>query len=684
MAGGPARSAKRPGGAALGHLAALVAGALLVPALAGCGGDEDRDEATTKAAQSVSTSERSELRKGGTVRWAIDALPATLNAFQFDADPVTDRVAGAVLPSLFTVDGEGRPQLNPDYLRSAEITDREPKQKVVYTLNPKAKWSDGRAIGAADFTAQWKALNGEDHAFWSARNAGYERIHSIRKGPGAHQVEVTFDRPYADWKSLFTPLYPRSVTGDADRFNDGTRTELPAAAGPFEVEEVDEEGQTVTLRRNDAWWGDEALLDELVFTVVPADERRAALSAGELDVAEVQPAVADRITAAQGPQRRGGKAGAEGRRGEDPEGTGAGKGSGAGADASGTAEDPEASGPGEQGEQGSQGEQGAQEGSEGREEHGGGAQAGEGSGEGRGAPGRPGPDASLRGYTVHRAYAASATQLALNGASDELSDERVRWAIARALDRERLAAAAHDPAGLPAKPLGSHLRLLGQAGYRDNSDALGSPGAEAAEDLLEKAGWHRQAGGPPRDGKPGAGSPVRAKEGKPLQLDFVLPEGPGTAPLRRVGERIVSMLAQIGIAAKIKQVDEETYFSEHIAAGNYDLALFAWPATAYPATDFLPLFAKPQAIPGGEMLIQQNYSRVGTDYIDQLLGQAAGELDEKAHNELLNKADARIWAAAGSIPLYQRPQLVAARAQLSGVGAFGMQTPRYQDIGYRR
>ena len=626
MAGGPARSVKRPAGAALGRLAALVAGALLVPALAGCGGGGDRDEATLKAAQSVSTADRTELRKGGTVRWAIDAMPATLNAFQYDADQVTDQVAAAVLPALFTVDAEGRPQLNPDYLRSAEITDREPKQKVVYTLNPKAKWSDGTAIGAADFTAQWKALNGKDHAFWSARNAGYERIADIRKGPEAHQVEVTFDRPYADWKSLFTPLYPRAVTEDADRFNDGTRTELPATAGPFEVEKVDTKAQRVTLRRSESWWGDEALLDELVFTVVPADKRQDALSAGELDVAEVQPDLADRIIAAQGPQRRDGEnegEGAEGAQGED-----------------------------------------------------------EGEGSGERAP--DARDARLRGYTVHRAYAPSATQLAMNGSADALSDERVRWAIARALDRERLAATAHDPAGLPAKPLGNHLRLLGQAGYQDNSDALGSPDVEAAGELLEKAGWHQQAGGPPKDGKAQAGTPVRAKQGKPLQLDFVLPEGPGTEPLRRVAKRITSMLAKIGIAAKIKEVDEETYFSEHIAAGNFDLALFAWPATAYPATDSLPLFAKPRAIPGGEMLIQQNYSRVGTDYIDQLLGQAAGELEEKEHNELLNKADARIWAAAGSIPLYQRPQLVAARAQLFGVGAFGMQTPRYQDIGYRR
>jgi peptide/nickel transport system substrate-binding protein len=84
------------------------------------------------------------------------------------------------------------------------------------------------------------------------------------------------------------------------------------------------------------------------------------------------------------------------------------------------------------------------------------------------------------------------------------------------------------------------------------------------------------------------------------------------------------------------------------------------------------------------MLAGQNFTRLGTDYIDQLLEQAAGELDEEEHEMLLNKADARLWAVAGSIPLYQPPQLVAARTDLAGVGAHGLATPRYQDIGYRR
>ncbi|MFD5757016.1 ABC transporter family substrate-binding protein, partial [Streptomyces sp. NPDC127044] len=77
-----------------------------------------------------------------------------------------------------------------------------------------------------------------------------------------------------------------------------------------------------------------------------------------------------------------------------------------------------------------------------------------------------------------------------------------------------------------------------------------------------------------------------------------------------------------------------------------------------------------------------NYTRVGTDQVDQLFDQAIATLDEDESRSLVRKADARIWAAAGSIPLYQRPQLMAARLNLANVGAFGFQTPLYEDMGF--
>ncbi|MFI1964049.1 ABC transporter family substrate-binding protein [Streptomyces pathocidini] len=616
----------------------LVAGALLpLPVLAACGSSSEGTPAATAVPQDVGASSRGGLRESGTLRWAIDAVPATLNTFQSDADAATDRVAGAVLPALFTLDQRGRPQRNPDYLAAADVIEREPKQVVSYRLNKSAVWTDGRKLGVEDFTAQWQALRGKDRAFWTARNAGYERIQKIEKGAAAGEVRVTFAKPYTDWRSLFSPLYPRSVMGTANSFNDGARGTLQATAGPFALRN---KGRSeVTLVRNPKWWGDKAQLDKVVFAAVPRDQRTAALAAGRLDVAEVDRNGVEKIHAAS--------------KGKNAQTI------------------PKS-------EQGAAGTQAT-------------------------AARVRRAEATLRGFTVRKSLEPAYTQLALNGSAGPLADERVRRAVARAIDRKAIAKAVLGPVDLPGQALGSHLMMVGQQGYQDNSSALGGQDTEAAQALLSSAGWREGGGlagekGPQarldrgdhedRAGKGGKARPadVRTlqKDGKPLALRFVLPTGPGTEPLRTAGERISRMLQKVGIRTQITKVGDDSYFKDHIASGDYDLALWSWPASAYPATDARPIFAKPQPAPDGSLIVEQNYTRVGTDHIDQLFDQAISELDPSASRALVRRADARIWAAAGSIPLYQRPQLVAVRSNLANVGAFGFATPRYQDIGFKK
>ncbi|WP_413103111.1 ABC transporter family substrate-binding protein [Streptomyces sp. Inha503] len=662
----------------------LAAGVMLpLPVLTGCSSEDDGPP--PRAAWDIASAPRSGTAGTGTLRWALDATPTTLNAFQKTADTGTQRIAGAVLPSLYTLDARGRPQRNGDYLTSADVTSTDPKQVVVFKLNPKAVWSDGRPIGAEDFQAQWKALRGTDEKYGTARNAGYDRIAKVEPGDKEHEVKVTFAKPYTDWRSLFTPLYPKSVMGNPAVFTAAANKGLAVGAGPFMVRRVTD--SEVTLVRNPRWWGDRARLSRVVFQAVPAEKRAEALIAGRLDLAEVDRTTARRIQA--------------------------------------TAPDKQAAG--------------AKRGSS--------------------APGKAGaPEPStddtdknrartraLSRFTLRKALDPAYTQLALNGTKGPLADERVRRAVARVIDRKTLAKLVLKPMGLPSEPLGNHLLMAGQPGYKDHSGALGDPDTNAAQSLLADAGW--RAGGTGRqkalDGKtddrgslrrsaptategstnpatestsgtgsatasgagsatasgasPAAGDAGRSgrsgrlretavvrKKGRPLVLRFVLPDDRTGARLSTVGERIARMLEKIGVRTEITKVSAESYFRDHIATGDYDLALYSWPASAYPATDARPIYAKPQPAADGSLVVEQNYTRVGTDQIDQLFDQALSELDGGASRSLVSRADARIWAAAGSIPLYQRPQLIAMRKGLVNAGAFGFATPRYQDIGFRR
>ncbi|MFH8254647.1 ABC transporter family substrate-binding protein [Streptomyces roseolus] len=769
---GPARN---PRSRTLRSVATLTTAALAVTVLAGCSSDEDAGTGPA-AAQDNAPTARALVDDGGTLRWAVDALPATFNAFQADADAATSRVAGAVLPALHTLDERGRPRLNPDYLETAEVVETEPRQVVLYKLNQQAVWSDGREIGAADFVAQWRALSGRDTAYWTARNAGYERIEKIEKGKNDLEVRVTFAKPYADWRALFTPLYPKQVMGSPNSFNDGARTTLKATAGPFLLSKVDRKTGDLTLTRNPRWWGTAAKLDSLVLRAVPRADREAALAGGKLDLAEIDRSTAERIALAL-KDADAGRGGAEAARLHGP----------GSAITPGKALRSWALAHGEDEELAAE------------------VKAARAQNEAAVARYAAAQD-TLAGYVVRKSLEPAYTQLSLNGESGPLADERVRRAVARAIDRREIAESVLKPLGLPSEPPGSHLALAGQPAYADSSDALGDQDTKEARALLADAGWvpggaqkkpagtkagaeaQKKAegttgkeaeeagsgkkaeqgdtasddglyivgddkpgelraaprigpGGPeagtrvlapapaaareraallaraealdtgtraaaaaaPANAKPDKGvagayaplgsaapaavpaaSQALGKDGKALSLRFVLPSGPGSETLRAVGDRIVRMLDAVGIRTEVTKVSDESFFKDHIASGDYDLALYSWPASAYPATDARPIFAKPEPASDGSLLVEQNYSRVGTDRIDQLFDQAAGTLDEEEAGDLIRQADARIWAAAGSIPLYQRPQLVAARQDVVNAGAWGFAAPRYQDIGFKK
>ncbi|MEN3583232.1 ABC transporter family substrate-binding protein [Streptomyces sp. ZYX-F-203] len=720
-------------------VAFLAAGALVVPLLAACGSDDPAGEPL--AAPDTAAAPRNRIADGGTLRWAVDSLPDTLNTFQADADTTTSRLAQAVLPSMYRTDASGRPVRNPDFLESARVVETEPRQVVLYKLDQRAVWSDGREIGAADFAAQWRALSGRDSAYWTARNAGYDRISKVERGANDLEVKVTFARPYADWKSLFTPLYPKDVMGTPDAFNDGARRKLKVTAGPFTILRTDRDADEVVLSRDPRWWGSPAKLKRIVWKAVPHDERLDALVEGSVDLAELTPGDARAVqAAAPGGSGRPGTPLGTPHRGPEGEAPAAALRSWAVANGS--------------DEKAARAEGLARE--ERRE-----AVAEQDDRRER-----------LRRYRVRRSLEPAYTQLALNGADGPLADERVRRAVARAIDREALATAVLGPLGLPARPVGSHLALSGQAAYADGSGALGRPDVKEARALLADAGWkpgaatekgeepaEEAAGGEgaaaeteedpspggddgtyivgrddksgsgesggddgpggvrieedpsaPSDdkagdsaagdkapgGAPGAYAPggtaapggsravPLAKDGRTLALRFVVPSGPGSRSLRTVADRIAGMLGRVGIHTTIDKVSDDGYFTDHVASGQYDLALYSWPSSAYPATDAGPIHRKPVPAADGSLNVGQNYTRVGTDRVDQLLAEALDTLDEEKARDLLRKADRRIWATAGSIPLYQRPELTAARVGLANAGAFGFATPIYEDMGFLR
>ncbi|CAN3982553.1 Oligopeptide ABC transporter, periplasmic oligopeptide-binding protein OppA (TC 3.A.1.5.1) [Kitasatospora purpeofusca] len=525
--------------------------------------------------------DRAAVRDGGALRWAVDAVPATLNVYQPAATADSALLAHALYPALFRPDAHGEWTPDEDYLTAAEATPPgQLPQVVTYHLAPRAVWSDGTPLSAADFVAQRAALSGLDPAYSAVRPAGYADIDSIVQGADPREVKVTFRQPYGEWRALFGPLYPAAETATAAAF--GRPLAGGAAhptAGPFRVSGYDPAAGRATLVRDPNWWGEPAKADRIDFLATPAERRGPELAEGTLDVAPLTTAV-DR----------------------------------AGADA---------------------------------------AEAVRRAG-------------ALPGTTLHRAAGTGLAQLTLNAACGPLTDPALRRALARAVDRRHAADAALTPLGLPAAPLGHHLLTGDQAGYRDNADALGTadPGR-----MLDAAGWRR-----PADGG------TRARDGHPLALTLLVPAG--SATLRRAADAVAADLGTAGAAVRVAEAPPDAFVRDHLATGDFDLALFSWPAGPGPAGEQRPVYAKPRPGPDGTPVPGSNYARAGTEEIDRLFDRAAAEPDPAARRALLQETDVRIWQLGHSVPLFQRPELVAVRDGLTGAGVWGFTRPQLRDIGW--
>jgi peptide/nickel transport system substrate-binding protein len=234
--------------------------------------------------QDINAQPVSALRQGGTVVWGLDQYSTQWNYNQVDGpEASTANVMLSMMPQAFIADAKADVNPDPDYVASATQTSASP-QTIELKLNPKAKWSDGKAITEADFAAQWKALNGKNKAFQVASSTGYDQISSVKQGSaGKFDVVITFSKPFADWKSLFSPLYPAAYNSTPAKFNKGYLNAIPVTAGPFGSPKFNKSAQTVTVTPDPNWWGNKPLLDKIVFKAEESTAANQAYVNGELD-----------------------------------------------------------------------------------------------------------------------------------------------------------------------------------------------------------------------------------------------------------------------------------------------------------------------------------------------------------------------------------------------------------------
>jgi peptide/nickel transport system substrate-binding protein len=264
------------------RLVALFAGLAMVAAACGGGGDEGGGTGGGTA----------QIQPGGTLNYAADQEPTGFNNnTSKDNGFSVLSVTINMFPQAFHAQPDFTVKIDDAFLDSAEQTSEDP-QTIVYKIKQEAVWSDDTPITADDFIYFWKNQNGTIKDNDVASTTGYDQIKSVTGSDNGKTVTVVFKEPYADWKGLFVGVLPAHYVKERPgKWNTGLDKdpEKIPSGGWFKVQNYTP-GQSLTLVRNDKYFGPKANLDSVVFRFLPdSTTQPAALQNNEVDLIYPQP-----------------------------------------------------------------------------------------------------------------------------------------------------------------------------------------------------------------------------------------------------------------------------------------------------------------------------------------------------------------------------------------------------------
>ncbi|MDO3647854.1 ABC transporter family substrate-binding protein [Nocardia mangyaensis] len=270
---------------------------------------------------------------------------------------------------------------------------------------------------------------------------------------------------------------------------------------------------------------------------------------------------------------------------------------------------------------------------------------------------------SMPGVEIRQATERRAGQLTFNGAAgSRLADERLRIAVAQAIDPQQVTDVVVGPIAPGTEAVGNHIVPPGYAGYQDNSSTLPFD-PEAVKTALDGLGWVL-------DGA------TRAKDGERLNLRFVVQATPTG---RAVSGVIAEQLAQVGIETTVESVPVDRFQSSYLQPGNFDLIAFEWTKSPYPISHDRPVFQEPVGAKAGN-----NFGRVSVPGIQELYDRAIAEFDTTQRDELANEIDVLAWKYAHHLPLYPESGAYAVRSDLANYGARGLGAYGFAQAGFMK
>ena len=510
----------------------------------------------------------------------VDGLVSGFNPHTLaDLTPVSEAVAGLLLPSAFHQTPAGQWVLDETLLNSAEVTNTAPFT-VTYRIRRNAQWSDITPIAVEDFGYLAEQMRTQPGVLDSA---GYQLIDQVVSRDGGKTAEVVFHRPYAGWRTLFRHLLPAHLLKDAPGgWSKGLDAGLPVSGGPFAMVSVDQSRGEMVLARNDRYWDTPAQLDRILFR-----QGSDAALVDALRTGGAQAALFGRPNAITESLLR----------------------------AAGLAATP---------------------------------------------------------VVVPRPVLAS---VVLRPASQVLDDQRVRTAVAAALDRPALIATG--VASGPSAALRADSAVLAPSGlgYQATAPAAGVPVApdpDTVRRLLTEAGYTRGRAGWER-------------AGQPLQLVVAAPAD--REPYGTLAARVADQLRAAGIEAQLREVDPDELFGTMLGPQprvnevssradipgvdipGVDIVVLPQPVAGHPATQLASWYGCPLVVPARLAPAPPNPAGLCDLTLQPLIERALTQDDPAG--TVAPVVEAALWERAVTIPLYQQASLLVSTSQLPGTALEG-------------
>ncbi|WP_435202833.1 ABC transporter substrate-binding protein [Janibacter sp. GS2] len=268
-------------------LAALAATALALSACA----ESERDDSGGGGGES-----------GGTFTFGAAGAPEVFDPF-YATDGETFRVTRQIFEGLVEVK-PGSAELGPGLAEKWEPS--EDGKEWTFTLREGVTFSDGAKLDADAVCANFERMADQNKAaqsgpaeYWSTAMGGFGEdalydgceaeddmtvVLKVKSSTSKFPAMLSLSSLAIQSPKALEEGNANDVKTQGEGFVYPENSKKPVGSGPYTLEEYDEANKTVTLKRNDDYWGEKAKTEKIVFKIIPDETtRRQELEAGSID-----------------------------------------------------------------------------------------------------------------------------------------------------------------------------------------------------------------------------------------------------------------------------------------------------------------------------------------------------------------------------------------------------------------